>query len=439
MASDSTLLLPLLRDNASEMNRLADSSASLGAIMSSETIASLDKMNLAVGEVSLALQGMRNRIAGRLAPALERLAVAFADAMREGGLLRRISNVLERAIIFLANAIHVVVENMGSLIRIFAVFVGAKIVIAVVSIGSAMIGLARVVRTTGLVMLAFNKIAKAKITTLALVAAVIAELTGTMDRMVGFIRRTGEAINNALPESISDGIENLSDAIIGLGDDIDAIDSRQATIFTGAMNGAAVATDSLNNAIGQIPTTSAASASSLQNLTDEAKERFSSLKSSIESSMGAGFMSIIDGAMRAKDAFKSMASEVIKELFRVLVVQRLVAGISGAFQTAFPSLAGPQALANGTSYAQGGMTLVGERGPELVNMPRGSQVIDARRTASRMGNGDIVQNFSFNLSANGDESVRRIVSQAAPQIVEAAKAGVADAVRRGGSYGRAFA
>lgn len=149
-------------------------------------------------------------------------------------------------------------------------------------------------------------------------------------------------------------------------------------------------------------------------------------------------MSIIDGTMRAKDAFKSMARDIIKELFRVLVVQRLVAGISGAFTSAFPSL-GVSAAANGTSFAQGGMTLVGERGPELVNMPRGSQVIDARRTASRRGNGDIVQNFSFNLSANGDESVRRIVSQAAPQIVESAKAGVADAVRRGGSYGRAFA
>lgn len=382
---------------------------------------------------------MRNRIAGRVAPALEMLAVAFTNSMREGGLLRRVSNALERAVIFLANGINVVVDNMGSLIRVFAVFVGAKIAIAIVSIGSAMIGLARVIRTTGLVMMAFNKIAKAKITTLALVAAVIAELTGTMDTMVGFIRRTGEAINNALPESMSDGIENLSDAIIGLGDDIDAIDSRQATIFTGAMAGAALATDSLNDAVGRIPATSASTASALTDLTDIAEDRFSSLRSSMESSMESGFMSIIDGTMRAKDAFKSMARDIIKELYRVLVVQRIVAGISGAFQTAFPSLAGPQTAANGTSYAQGGMTLVGERGPELVNMPRGSQVIDARRTASRMGNGDIVQNFSFNLSANGDESVRRIVSQAAPQIVEAAKAGVADAVRRGGSYGRAFA
>ena len=33
------------------------------------------------------------------------------------------------------------------------------------------------------------------------------------------------------------------------------------------------------------------------------------------------------------------------------------------------------AFANGTNFAPGGMALVGERGPELVNLPRGSQVI----------------------------------------------------------------
>ena len=32
-------------------------------------------------------------------------------------------------------------------------------------------------------------------------------------------------------------------------------------------------------------------------------------------------------------------------------------------------------LAKGTDYFQGGLAIVGEQGPELVNMPRGSQVI----------------------------------------------------------------
>lgn len=44
----------------------------------------------------------------------------------------------------------------------------------------------------------------------------------------------------------------------------------------------------------------------------------------------------------------------------------------------------PSANATGTSYAPGGMSLVGEQGPELVNLPSGSQVYPARQSASMM-------------------------------------------------------
>ncbi|MYD95413.1 MAG: hypothetical protein F4Y02_17395 [Chloroflexi bacterium] len=42
------------------------------------------------------------------------------------------------------------------------------------------------------------------------------------------------------------------------------------------------------------------------------------------------------------------------------------------------------AFAQGTSFAPGGMALVGEMGPELVNLPRGSQVIPDPRLGSEV-------------------------------------------------------
>ena len=44
-----------------------------------------------------------------------------------------------------------------------------------------------------------------------------------------------------------------------------------------------------------------------------------------------------------------------------------------------------QRFAVGTRNAPGGLALVGERGPELVNLPRGSQVIPAAQTSQMMG------------------------------------------------------
>jgi hypothetical protein len=42
-------------------------------------------------------------------------------------------------------------------------------------------------------------------------------------------------------------------------------------------------------------------------------------------------------------------------------------------------------FAVGTRFAPGGMALVGERGPEMINLPRGSQVIPAAQTSQMMG------------------------------------------------------
>ena len=51
---------------------------------------------------------------------------------------------------------------------------------------------------------------------------------------------------------------------------------------------------------------------------NEKLEEQDQLRSSIEASMEQGFMSMVDGTASVKDAFKTMASEIIKELYRGL-------------------------------------------------------------------------------------------------------------------------
>ena len=56
-----------------------------------------------------------------------------------------------------------------------------------------------------------------------------------------------------------------------------------------------------------------------------------------------------------------------------------------ALGAALKNLTKRSAFATGTRYAPGGMALVGERGPEMINLPRGSQVIPAAQTSNMMG------------------------------------------------------
>ena len=53
----------------------------------------------------------------------------------------------------------------------------------------------------------------------------------------------------------------------------------------------------------------------------------------IASSFGDAFMSMVDGTKSVKDAFKDMARDIIKQLYQILVVEQMVASISGAIQS----------------------------------------------------------------------------------------------------------
>jgi hypothetical protein len=61
----------------------------------------------------------------------------------------------------------------------------------------------------------------------------------------------------------------------------------------------------------------------------------------------------------------------------------LGAVMGGLAATLFNSLV--PGFANGTNFAPGGLSLVGERGPELVNLPRGSQVFTNSQSQGMMG------------------------------------------------------
>jgi hypothetical protein len=73
--------------------------------------------------------------------------------------------------------------------------------------------------------------------------------------------------------------------------------------------------------------------------------------------------------------------------------------------------------ATGTSSSPGGLTLVGEQGPELVNMPRGAQVIPAGQTARILGGGGggtTVVNQVNNIRTNADyRQITRALNRAA--------------------------
>lgn len=186
----------------------------------------------------------------------------------------------------------------------------------------------------------------------------------------------------------------------------------------------------------------------------EALQQMESLQQSIAETIGDGFMSMVDGTKSVKDAFKDMARDIIKQLYEVLVVQRLVNGVksilggSGLFANGGAFSAGKQIQAYANGGVVGGPTyfpmsggktgLMGEAGPEaIMPLKRGKGGKLGVSVEGSSGSVNVVNNI--NVTGGSDPAaIRAEVAKLMPQITSATKSAVIDARRRGGQMKSAF-
>lgn len=119
-----------------------------------------------------------------------------------------------------------------------------------------------------------------------------------------------------------------------------------------------------------------------------------------------GLAAAITGTQKLGDVFKSVATGIIADLLRIELRKAIIAplakllnigasaqiggdtaNLEGNFDKVFSKI--PK-HASGTMSAPGGLSLVGERGPEIVNLKRGAQVI-SNHDLRGMGGGAAIQ------------------------------------------------
>ena len=192
---------------------------------------------------------------------------------------------------------------------------------------------------------------------------------------------------------------------------------------------------------------SQAAGEDISNFFQKPYEELQNSFTAIGNSVADAFKGMLTGAMSWKDGMKSIIGAVIDQLWQLYVVQQIVGFVTkalgglGAPNPAAASTAAanvitvnPNAIANvraipgnanGTQNWGGGMTWVGERGPELVNLPRGSQVIPAHRAQSMGGSG-----INITVDARGSNDPAAVRAQVEAGILQAAPAIIAAAQQR---------
>ena len=199
----------------------------------------------------------------------------------------------------------------------------------------------------------------------------------------------------------------------------------------------------------------------------EIEEQRQSIIGKVESSMESALMSIVDGTKSVKDAFRSMAAEIIKELYRIFVVKRITGMIAGTIGDAssmaggnfFSGIAGkPVAQAMGGAWMKGvqmfanggvvdsptmfghsgGVGVMGEAGPEAI-MPLKRGANGKLGVSVEGGSGAVNVTNNINVTGGSDPAaIRMEVAKLMPQITSATKSAVIDARRRGGQMKAAF-
>jgi len=178
-----------------------------------------------------------------------------------------------------------------------------------------------------------------------------------------------------------------------------------------------------------------------------AMTKLDQIAESVGKSFEDAMMSAVDGTSSVKSAFRSMASEIIKELYRIFVVKQITGFISGFISdpAMFGGMGGTgsigsvRPMARPASLDGGGYTGNGARaggldgrGGFMAMMHPRETVVD--HTKGQGGGITVIQNNTFQSGVTRSE-----VSALLPRMVEASKAAVLDAKRQGGSYGKGFA
>ena len=164
---------------------------------------------------------------------------------------------------------------------------------------------------------------------------------------------------------------------------------------------------------------------------------------SVTDNLASGFedvmMAAVKGGEGMKDAIRSMASSVIKELYRVLVVQQMVNATIGAFGfskapsgdwTRVPSTGN----AHGGNVQAGRPTTVGEHGREIFVPAQSGRVLSVPQAKAAVGGagGGVVINQSINVETGVSQTVRAEMLGLMPHFKEVSIAAIVDYTRRGG-------
>lgn len=324
--------------------------------------------------------------------------------------------------------IDFVSKNLEALTVAAGLFVAIKLASFALTTAMNFVSLAKAVSLSRIMLTAFNAVTRrSPLALLALAAGFAAD-------QMGLITKAMEELKEKFPEFF-EAANDAGGALINLvNESFDAIDKAFRTPLRIKIEGDA------EEKLGRIKSATEAAMIAAS----EYKKKVDSVGDAVSRSFEASFMSVIRGTKSVGDAFRTMAIDIIAELYRIFVVKQITNFIANSLVPGLmagplqgPTMTGaPLPRFEGGGYTGRGVRAGGidGRGGFMAMLHPNESVIDHTK-----GNGGgVVVNQTINVTTGVQQTVRNEIQTLLPQIAEVSKAAVLDARRRGGSFANAF-
>lgn len=461
IANDATALLPLLTNNAQEMRSLGAAADEAGTILSNEMTASAKEAELELGKMSAVISANLSKALLDLSPLLVTAAqgiagltgyvATFLETMKaaeaESG-----TNILQQRIedtqklldlydsgdpdaasrLLVLGGVDAARENLAKLREEYEALTQTA------SDTAENMVLPEVVIDSAADLSALEQMVE-----LQREEARLAQLTAEERERARIAKEAEAAVTKAIADQDlnaqeTEEVERLRQAYIDAATAASSI-LNPLEQAGGATEGIAAAAENAADSFEKMIERMIEASPALQSLGFDA-ETLQSTMQTVQSSMENAFMSMLDGTATASDAFRAMAADIIRELYRVLVVQRLVGsfapGGGGILGSVFSAFGGATGAASGRPVRAGQPYTVGEHGRELFVPSSAGRVLSVPQAKAAVG-GQQAQQIVVNYSFQGGITEADL-GRALPVLVERTKREVVDAVQRGGSVARVF-
>lgn len=378
--SEGVAFVNTLEGGSAALQQMFQDAEGLGFILSSSAVKGVEEANDAMMKLGTMFGGVRDQLVAALAPALR----VIVDLMR---------NKLVKAI-----------ETAGG-IKKFAKELAIGVINLVESIAKAIYRFA----------VQSQRVIFGLVDAAAVLSSVFArDFADSIAKFSRSFERLDKTLNVSLFEDLRQAVKGTSDAV-----------------------------GSLNGNMEQGNQTAATYRKQLMDLSDAAKD----VQKNLEGAAVRGVKSLEDalvditmGTASAKDAFKSMAQSIIRDLVRIKIQEDITSKVSSFLGSgnvlgsigSFFGFGGGKAI--GGAVRGGQSYMVGERGAEMFVPNQSGSIVPN----NKLGGGQVTVNQTINLSTGVSQTVRAEVMNMLPQISEAAKSAVLDARQRGGSFASAF-